>query len=154
MKKIVIGADHGGYKLKILLDEMLQKEDFEVIDIGTFSEKPCDYPGIGAKDAQAVSLRQVESGVLLCKSGAGMAIVANKFPYVRAAVCQTAELARHARRHNDANILVIGAEQINGKKACAILKAWLVTPFEGGRHAGRLRQIERIEKKILRGDHV
>ena len=154
VKKIIIGGDHGGYRLKKILDEMLEKEEYRLRDVGTFSEEPCDYPLIGARVARAVSAGIFPRGILLCKSGAGMAIVANKFPHVRAAVCQTVELARRSRQHNDANVLVLGAEQMNQKKAVAVVKAWLETPFEAGRHARRLRQIERIERKIVCGDDV
>ncbi len=143
-----VGADHGGYELKRGLIRELKAHGHTVLDIGTFSPEPCDYPLIGAKVAQAVSRGRVEQGLLLCKSGAGMAIVANKFPGVRAAVCQTIDSAKHAREHNDANVLVLGARQVNPPKATAILKGWLETPFAGGRHARRVRQIERIERKI------
>jgi len=103
------------------------------------------------KVAQAVSKKRVQRGVLLCKSGAGMAIVANRFPGVRAAVCQTVELARNAREHNGANVLVLGAEGLSSHRALAILSVWLRTPFGGGRHARRLRQISRIERELGRG---
>ncbi len=150
MEKIVIGADHGGFELKSRLVRQLRKQGYQSIDAGTFSSEPCDYPVIGAKVAKSVSDGKAGWGVLLCKSGGGMAIVANKFPGVRAVVCQTVISAKHAREHNDANVLVLGAEHLPSPKAQAILQAWLKTPFGGGRHARRIRQIERIEKTILR----
>lgn len=119
--------------------------------MGTHSAESCDYPLIGAMVASAVSRRRVQRGLLLCKSGAGMAMVANRFPGVRAAVCGTLALARHTREHNDCNILVLGAEGMSSRQALAILSAWLTTRFAGGRHARRLRQIRRIEKEVCRG---
>ena len=147
---IAVGTDHGGYRFKSLLVRYLKSAGHHVVDMGTFSPAPCDYPAVGAKVAQAVSRGRAERGVLLCKSGGGMAIVANKFPGVRAVVAQTIPLARHAREHNDANVLVLGAEQTAPRRAVAILKVWMAAPFAGGRHARRLRQIKRIEKRFIR----
>ena len=148
--KIAIGTDHGGYSLKSPLIRQMRSMGHEVADVGTFSPAPCDYPRIGAKVAGAVSTGKTKRGVLLCKSGAGMAIVANKFPGVRAAVCPTISLAAHAREHNDANVLVLAASHVTLKKAKSILAAWLSTPFARGRHARRVRQIERIERGLRR----
>ncbi len=145
---IAIGTDHGGFKLKALLIRRLKSARHQVKDLGTFSPEPCDYPVIGAKVAEAVSRRRAHRGVLLCRSGGGMAIVANKFFGIRAVVCQTPASARHAREHNDCNILVLGAEGMSGAKALAVLSAWLKTSFAGGRHARRVRQILQIEKEI------
>ena len=145
---IAIGADHGGFELKPLLVSRLKAARRRVLDMGTYSEEPCDCPLIGAAVAAAVSKRRARRGVLLCKSGGGMAIVANKFPGVRAVVCQTPASARHAREHNDCNVLVLGAEGLNRRQAVTILSAWLHTRFAGGRHARRVRQISRIEKEI------
>lgn len=147
--KVAVGTDHGGYPLKPLLIGALKQAGHQVLDMGTFSPDPCDYPSIGAKVAKAVSIGRAQRGVLLCKSGGGMAIVANKFPGVRAVVCQTARLAKHAREHNDSNVLVLGAEQVKPETARAILKAWMRADFAGGRHARRVRQIERIEQRLL-----
>jgi ribose 5-phosphate isomerase B len=119
-----------------------------VTDCGTNSPKPCDYPVIGARVARLVSAGAAQRGILLCKSGGGMGIVANRFPRVRAVVCATIALARHAREHNDSNVLVLGAEQVSAKKAEKILRAWLAAPFEGGRHARRIRQIEKIASPL------
>ncbi|MBI1953967.1 MAG: ribose 5-phosphate isomerase B [Candidatus Omnitrophica bacterium] len=148
--KIAIGTDHGGFAMKGRLLTALKTLGHRVTDCGTSSLQPCDYPVIGAKVARLVSAGAVERGILLCKSGGGMGIVANRFPRVRAVVCSTVRLARHARQHNDANVLVLGAEQVTVEKALAILKRWLAAPFEGGRHARRIRQIEKIEEKIPR----
>lgn len=148
--KIAIGTDHGGYHLKKQLIQHLKSGGHQVTDAGTFSPSRCDYPVIGAKVAGAVSRGRARRGVLLCKSGAGMAIVANKFPGVRAVVAETIDSAKHAREHNDANILVLGAEQVSAPRARAILAAWLSTSFGGGRHARRVRQIEKIEASLRR----
>jgi ribose 5-phosphate isomerase B len=149
--RIAVGTDHGGFHLKGGLIRKLSAEGHRVLDVGTDSPEPCDYPWIGAKVASMVSQRQVHRGLLLCKSGAGMAIVANRFPGVRAAVCRDAASARHARQHNDINVLVLAAEGMQLAQARGIVSAWLNTPFDGGRHARRLRQIQRIERKILSG---
>lgn len=147
--KIAIGADHGGVELKAVLVKKLKSLKHTVSDKGAFSMDSCDYPVIGAAVARALSSGKVSRGVLLCRSGAGMAIVANKFPKVRAVVCQSVEMAKKCRQHNDANLLVLGADDTSASTAAAILKAWIETPFEGGRHARRVRQIRDIEKEIL-----
>ena len=149
--KVAFGTDHGGYGYKAALLRRLRRGGHRVQDMGAFSPAPCDYPLIGAKVAKAVSRGGAARGVLLCKSGGGMAIVANKFPKVRAVVCQDPAQARHAREHNDANLLVLGAEGITRRQALAILSAWLKAPFAGGRHARRVRQILKIEKQIQKG---
>ncbi len=146
---IAIGADHGGVELKAVLVKKLKSLKHTVSDKGAFSTDSCDYPVIGAAVARALSSGKVSRGVLLCRSGAGMAIVANKFPKVRAVVCQSVETARLCRQHNDANLLVLSADVTSPAAATAILKTWLETPFEGGRHARRVRQIRDIEKEIL-----
>ena len=145
---IAIGTDHGGFELKALLIRRLKAGHHRVIDFGARSSEPCDYPLIGAGVAEAVSRGRAQRGVLLCKSGGGMAIAANKFPGVRAVVCQTLYSARHAREHNDCNVLVLGAEGLKPSRAVQILSAWLTTRFAGGRHARRVRQIRQIEKEI------
>ncbi len=148
--RIAVGADHGGFELKRTLARQMKAAGHQVVDFGTFSAKPCDYPLVGAKVARAVSRGNADRGVLLCKSGGGMAIVANKFPRVRAVVAQTIRLARHSREHNDANILVLGASRLNARRAQAILTRWLAVSFAGGRHARRVRQIQAIERQLNR----
>jgi RpiB/LacA/LacB family sugar-phosphate isomerase len=148
--RIAIGADHGGYQLKEILLDQLEADRHQVIDVGTFSAQSCDYPKVGEKVATALSKKQVARGILLCKSGAGMAIVANKFPGVRAAVCQSVTLAKHSRAHNDTNLLVLGASGLSRKKAGLILSVWLKTGFAGGRHARRVNQIKQLEKKVFK----
>ena len=146
--KIAIGSDHGGFELKPLLVKRLTAARHQVTDFGAFSAESCDYPVIGAQVASAVSKGRAKMGVLLCKSGGGMGIVANRFPGVRAVVCETPSSARHAREHNDCNVLVLGAEGLTRAQAARILEVWLTTPFAGGRHARRVRQITQIERKL------
>ncbi len=151
VRRIAIGADHGGFALKATLIPLLQAQGYEVADLGTHSATPCDYPKIGYKVATAVAQGQFDRGILLCKSGVGIAIVANKIPGIRAAVCGDAFDAERSRAHNDANILVMGAEKLSAAQAKRIMARWFATPFEsGGRHERRVRQIGEIERTLLK----
>ena len=151
VRRVAIGADHGGFALKAKLLALLQAQGLEVADLGTHSPGPCDYPRIGYKVARAVADGTFDRGILLCKSGIGIAIAANKVPGIRAAVCADLFDAQRSRAHNDANVLVMGAEKLRGAAAKRIVDAWLRTPFEsGGRHERRVRQISAIEKEIYR----
>jgi len=145
--RIAIGADHGGFKLKKKLIEFLKAKGHVVADLGTHSEKSCDYPSFGYKVAKAVSNGEFSRGILICKSGLGMSMVANKAPGIRAAVCRDIKSAVSSRKHNNANVLTLGAAFTTEKLAKRILSAWLAAEFEGGRHARRVRQIRNIEKK-------
>ena len=148
VRRVAIGADHGGFELKRALIGLLQARGLEVGDLGTHSPHPCDYPWIGYKVASAVAQRKFDCGILLCKSGIGIAIAANKVPGIRAAVCGDTFDAERSRGHNDANILVLGAEKLSEAKARRIMERWLAIPFEsGGRHERRVRQIAAIERK-------
>lgn len=146
--KIVIGADHGGYKLKNKLIKFLESRAHLVADLGTHSPQRCDYPAIGRKVAASVSEGSFSRGILICKTGIGFSIVANKFPRVRAALCLSKQQARLSRQHNNANILALAANYLSFKKACQIIEVWLKTEFSGGRHARRVRQIANIERKV------
>ena len=147
--RVAIGADHGGYALKAKLIPLLERLGYEVADLGTHSPAPCDYPAIGYKVASAVAGGTFERGVLLCKSGIGIAIAANKVPGIRAGVCHTVHEAERSRAHNDANVLVLGAEKLSEARAKRILETWLATPFEsGGRHERRVKQITAIERRL------
>ena len=148
--RVAIGADHGGFELKARLIGALQGLGCEVADLGTHSPEPCDYPLIGAKVARLVAAGRFDRGILLCKSGIGIAITANKVPGVRAGVCHDVFDAARSRAHNDANVLVLGAEKVKAPQARRIVAAWLATPFEGGRHARRVRQIARLERSLCR----
>ena len=150
-RRVAIGADHGGFALKAALIPSLQARGCEVADLGTHSPAPCDYPAIGCKVATAVAQGRFDRGVLLCKSGVGIAIVANKVPGIRAAVCGDVFDAERSRAHNDANILVLGAEKLSVAQATRIMARWFATPFEsGGRHERRVKQIAAIERAVLR----
>jgi ribose 5-phosphate isomerase B len=137
--------------MKAALVAHLRAAGIEVADLGTHSEEPCDYPLIGEKVAAAVANREFDRGILLCKSGIGIAISANKVPGIRAGVCSDVFDAERSRMHNDANILVLGAEKLGTAAAKRILTTWLATPFESGsRHERRVRQIAAIERKYAR----
>jgi len=146
LKKIAIGCDHGGFQLKEKIARFLKHKGYAVADFGAFSEESMDYPDTAYKVARAVAGRRASTGILICKSGIGNCIVANKVAGVRAALCYNIKAARLARRHNDANILVLGSLFVNEELAKKIVNAWFAAPFEGGRHARRVKKIERIEK--------
>ena len=151
VRRIAIGADHGGFELKGRLVRFLRAFGLEVADLGAHSAGPCDYPRIGYKVAAAVASRAFDRGILLCRSGIGIAIAANKVPGIRAGVCGDLFDAERSRAHNDANVLVMGAEKIRPALAERIVQRWLATPFEsGGRHERRVRQIAAIERRTLR----
>ena len=148
MQAIVIGSDHGGFRLKEKLKKYLVRKGFRVKDVGTCSEESCDYPEFAFRAAREVSQGRFRRGVIICKSGIGNSIAANKLPRVRAALCYNIKAARLSRQHNDSTMLVLGSLFTGEKKAKGILDAWLATKFEGGRHARRLRLITKIEDGI------
>ncbi len=141
--KIAIASDHAGFALKEALKAALPEHEF--VDYGTHSEAPMDYPDTGSKAAQAVADGTCARGVLICGSGIGMSIVGNKIPGIRAALCVNTDIARLSRMHNDANILVLAARFTAVNYAVDILKTWLDTAFEGGRHQQRIDKISKIE---------
>lgn len=141
MKKISIGCDHAGYEYKKSLIRMLQKEGWEVIDHGAYSNESTDYPDHVHPVAEDVESGNVQYGIVLCGSGNGASITANKHQKIRASLCWKIELARLARQHNDANILAIPARFVSLKMAKGMLKAFLETEFEGGRHQRRVNKI-------------
>ena len=146
-EKIIIAADHGGYSLKEALKTHLKGMGFAVTDAGTDSDLAVDYPDFGEKAAGAVSAGLFPRGILICGSGVGMSIVANRFPGVRAALCLDEETARLSRMHNDANVLVLAGRKTDAETAVKIVGTWLTTPFEGGRHRRRLDKIREMELK-------
>jgi len=150
--KIVLGSDHAGFELKEDLRAYLVEQKVGVIDLGVSNEEPVDYPDIGASVAEKVSRGEVGRGILICGSGIGMSIVANRFPGVRAVLCHGLYTARISREHNDANLLILGGRLIGKGLAREILKVWLETGFQGGRHQRRLEKIRALEEKILRGN--
>jgi ribose 5-phosphate isomerase B len=144
--KIAIASDHAGVTLKEKVAALLAGRGVEVSDLGTSSNDSVDYPDYGEKVARAVSAREVDRGVLICGTGIGMSIVANKFSGVRAALCHDRQTAEISRQHNDANVLVMGARVLDPALALQMVEAWLATPFEGGRHQRRVDKIGEIEK--------
>lgn len=146
--KIAIGSDHGGYELKEALIKFLKDEGHQVSDLGTHSKESCDYPLIGFEVASAVGSGKADRGVLICKTGVGMVIIANKVSGVRAAACYDADMARSSREHNDCNVAVFAASYTEPRKAREILKAWLAAEHLGERHARRVKQIRDIETKL------
>jgi len=149
--KILIASDHAGFDLKERLAGWLRTAGFEVTDLGTENAESTDYADFAHPLAERVSDGQAERGVLLCGTGLGMSYVANRYPRVRAAVAWTPEIAELARRHNDANVLALPARFVSEQQALQILKAWLDTPFDGGRHERRVEKIERGVERSGRG---
>ena len=151
--KLLIGCDHAAYGLKETLKRYLIETGHEVEDVGAFSEASVDYPQIGMQVAAQVSQGRYERGILMCGTGLGMSMVANRYPHVRAALCNDLFSALMSRRHNDANILVMGGRVIGDVLAIDILNAWLETPFEGGRHQRRLDQFDIIDSQKYEEQH-
>ncbi len=145
MKTIIIGADSAGFELKELLKEHLTEQGFQVLDMGCDSTASCHYPLFAAAVAQAVQANSDALGILVCGTGIGMSMAANKFRGIRAAVCGDTFSARMTRMHNDANVLCLGARVIGAGLARDIVDLFTSTEFEGGRHATRVEMIARIE---------
>jgi ribose 5-phosphate isomerase B len=139
---IIIGSDHAAFQLKEKIRLHLAGRGIEVIDAGTFSEESVNYADIGKKVARAVSEGRFRRGILLCGTGLGMSMVANRFPGVRAALCSDLFSAGMSRRHNDSNILVLGGRILGDILAFELVRTWLETPFEGGRHLERIQSID------------
>lgn len=144
---IVIGSDHGGLNLKTALNSYLARRGLQIEDAGTNSDSSVDYPDFGQKVAEMVIDGQAELGILICGTGIGMSIAANKIPGIRAALVTDVFMARMAREHNNANILVLGGRVLDEQKACDLVGAWLDASFEGGRHQLRLDKITALEEK-------
>ncbi len=145
--RIGIASDHGGFGLKEELKAFLRSIGAEPVDVGCFDETSVDYPDFGIQIAEKVSRGELERGILICGTGIGMSIVANKFPGVRAALANELYSARCSREHNDANILVLGGRVIGGGLAREIVKVWLESPFLGDRHQRRIDKIAVLEKR-------
>ena len=140
--KIAIGADHGGFELKEKIVEYLKQEGISYKDFGTYSEESCDYPVEAKMVAQEVANENFDKGILVCGSGIGVSIVANKVKGIRAALCWNLPTATSARTHNDSNILCLGARQLDEELALQMVDVWLKTDFEGGRHQRRVDMID------------
>ena len=149
--KIVLGSDHAGFKLKADLRDYLVEQNIAVFDMGVEEKTPANYPEIARAVAEKISRKEFERGILICGSGIGMSIVANRFPGVRAALCHDLYTARMSREHNDANLLVLGGRLIGKGLAREMIKVWLESVFQGGRHQRRLDQIESLDKEMRGG---
>jgi ribose 5-phosphate isomerase B len=148
--KIVIGCDHGGFELKEVIKKFLSNEmKVTPDDVGTFSNDSVDYPDIGIKVAKKVQSGEFERGILICGTGIGMSIVANRFPKIRAALCHDTYTARMSREHNNSNILAIGGRITEENLAKEIVRIWLASKFQGGRHQRRLDEITDMENTII-----
>lgn len=147
---IAIGCDHGGYLLKEEIKKYLEEKQIPYEDVGTYSEERTDYPLMAKEVCKKITEKKAEKGILICRSGYGMAIVANKFKGVRCAPIYNEESAKFSRMHNDTNVLALGADYLSVHEAICILRIWLATPFEGGRHSERLQMIEEIEKENMK----
>ncbi len=144
---LVIGSDHGGYLLKLEILKCLAEKNIKAVDVGCSSEESVDYPDYAALVAQKVSSGQAERGILVCGTGIGMAITANKFKGVRAASIFDLETARLSREHNNLNVLCLGGRVLKPQLACEIVRTFLDTPFAGARHVKRLEKIKEIENQ-------
>ncbi len=143
--KFYIATDHAGVDLKDYTVELLKEKGHEVIDLGPFDKERVDYPDYAVKVAQSVLTDSVSQGILICGSGIGMSMAANRFHGIRAALCHDAYTAQVARQHNDANILCFGERIVGRGVAESIIDSWLASSFEGGRHCGRVEKIESIQ---------
>jgi len=149
--KISIASDHAGFDCKSRILHYLSENQVETIDLGTDGDGSVDYPDYAIKVANLVSEGVIDRGILICGTGVGMSIVANKFPGVRAALCHNLETAEASRGHNDANILVLGGRILDLDLALSIVATWLKTPFDGGRHQRRLDKLQEIEQSLKNG---
>ena len=147
---IAIGSDHGGYKLKEEIKKYLDEAGIQYKDYGCYSEERTDYPIVGKSVAEAIKNKECENGILICGTGFGMTIVANKFKGVRCASCWNEEVAKLLKSHNDANIIALPGRFINISQAVAIIRAWIGTEFSGGRHEERLQMISDIENENMK----
>lgn len=146
--KIGIASDHRGVALKARLSQLLQSLDCEVRDFGPFESQSVDYPDYAAQVAREVSSGALDRGILICGTGIGMCITANKFAGVRAATCHDSVTAEYSRLHNDANVICLSADQLSDQLADQVIRIWLKTPFEEGRHARRLQKIAELEREV------
>ncbi len=148
--KLAIASDHGGFQLKQAILQFLKKKKIEVLDLGNHGTESVDYPDYALRVAEMVSQGKVDAGLLVCGTGIGMCIVANKFKGVRAAVVEDTYSAKMAKEHNNANVLCLGGRILDAKKGEEVIEAWLEAHYEGGRHDHRLEKIREIEKRNLK----
>lgn len=147
--KIALGSDHGGYELKLEIMKHLERKGIKFEDFGTYSKDSCDYPDYALKVAEQVVSKNYDFGILVCGTGIGISIAANKVEGIRAALCHDTFSAHATREHNDANILALGQRVIGTGLALDIVDVFLNTDFQGGRHAERIKKIDEIHKKYL-----
>lgn len=147
---IAIGSDHGGYQLKEEIKKYFEEKDILYKDMGCMNEERVDYPNIARAVAKQVQSQECEKGILICRSGIGMSIVANKFKGIRCTPCHNEYTAKFARLHNNGNVLSIGADDVTVNEAICMIRIWLATEFEGGRHEERIKIIEEIEKENMK----
>lgn len=148
----MIASDHAGFELKQSILEFLNSEGIRTVDLGPPNSDSVDYPDYGLKIAQAVSKKKYKRGIIICGTGTGMSIVVNRFPGIRGTLCGDVYTAKLCRGHNDSNVLILGGRVVGMGLANEIVKTWLHTPFEGGRHQKRLDKIAEIEKMIQKGE--
>lgn len=140
--KLAVASDHAGFEMKEKIREHLTSEGHTVEDFGCYSAESCDYPDYARKLCETVLAKTCERGVLICGTGLGMSYTANRYKGIRAALCMNTRMAEMSRAHNDANVLVLGSRLIDCAAARDILRVWMETPFEGGRHLRRIRKID------------
>lgn len=147
---IAIGSDHGGYKLKEEIKKYLEEKQIEYIDVGTENEERTDYPIYAQKVAEIIQSKKADLGILLCRSGYGMTVVANKFKGIRAANVTDEEAAKFAKEDDDINVITLGGDYLTVNEAICIIRNWIGTEFKGGRYAERLKMIDDIENKNMK----
>lgn len=152
MKNLVIASDHAGFELKETIRDYLKSEGIEVEDLGPTNTNAVDYPDYGVKLAKVVAENETKRGIVICGTGIGMSIVVNRFPKIRGTLCVDVYTAKLCREHNDSNILILGGRVVGKGLAIEIVKTWLNTPFEGGRHQKRLDKINNIDELLLKGE--
>jgi ribose 5-phosphate isomerase B len=148
--KIAIASDHAGFELKEKIKKFLESLNYEYKDFGTNSNESVDYPDYALKVAEKVSKKEYDRGILICGSGIGMSMAANKVPGIRAALCYNVGIAKLSREHNDSNVLTMGSRMTDEKTVKDIVRVWLTTEFLGERHSRRVKKIEEIEKKYCK----
>lgn len=153
MMRISLGSDHRGISIRPRLIQTLESQGYICSDEGAFGKKPCDYPDIAAAVARKVSSGEADRGILICGTGIGMAITANKFEGVRAAACYEKVMVEMSRRHNDVNVLCLPGDMIGDRPVDELVLLWLKTEFEGGRHARRIEKILAIESAVHSSRH-
>lgn len=147
---IAIGCDHGGYKLKEEIKKYFEEKEIAYKDMGCMNEERVDYPNIAEEVAKQVQSGDCEKGILICRSGIGMSMVANKFKGIRCALCHNEFTAKFSRLHNNANVLAMGADDVTVNEAICMIRMWIATEFEGGRHEERVKLIGEIENKNMK----